>query len=234
MFMEEIKITNELRSKRLTGSDKDRLYDILKHVSQEKKKKEELIKSLGYYLEDTIYNDVMDPEMKRLMVGNRIYSSTKCIKLSLADFGLADDKNDNYPNDKLPNSKFDPTKMRKTSGWFYIPAEKIPEEYSEFLDWKDLIVDKSRLLVIKELLVQLCEASLDLDNFLYEKFYNFYSWNKVFLPEINTWGKLFDQYKEWFKLLLEDRKDTYILNKEDLEEGYVLDRLKGLKHTLRI
>lgn len=231
--MEEIKITNELRPRRLTVFDKDRLYTILKHTSLAKKNKDDLERSLGDYLIDTIYNDVMDPEMRRLIVGNRIFRASHRIEISLEDFGLADIRRDKYPNDKLPSSKFDPTKMLTTLSCFYISTEKFPEEYSKFLDWKDLVKDKSRLLVIKELLVQLCEVSLELDNFLYEEFDNFRNWNRVFLPEINTWGKLFDLNKEWFKLLLDDRKEI-ALNDGELEEGYILNKLEKLKLTLGI
>lgn len=231
--MEEIKITNELRPKRLTRYDKDRLYIILKHTSLAEKTKDDLERSLGDYLIDTIYNDVMEPEMRRLMMGNRIFCASRRIEISLADFELADIKRDKYPNDKLPSSKFDPTKMITTLCCFYISTEKFPKEYSKFNDWKDLVIDKSRLLVIKELLVQLCEVSLELDNFLYEEFDDFRNWGRVFLPEINTWGKLFDLNREWFKLLLEDRKEI-TLNEGELEEGYVLNKLEKLKLTLGI
>ena len=233
--MSKVIISQDLKSKRLTNYEKDKLHRLLLNNSGLKEEKDNIMKSISSFLETIIIEDILDPEYYELFKkSSRIRKKENNIRIDGGDVLIildGENKPNYFPNSKIGVPKYD-KKVHSTIRMYHCfqLTIEVPTYLRDFNTWKDKIPE-NKLDILRDLLIELYTTEFYISNYLTE--YCSKSWGRQFLPYVNTWGQLYKDHYDWFDVLFkEEGKD---LSRKELgmtEEDDIKNTLLDLKTLL--
>lgn len=231
--MSKIKISQDLKSKRLTVNDKQVIYNLLLDNSGLKEKRLDIETSIRDYLEKLLVENVIDPEFFKLFQeSKRIANKQNLFTIRGKDLNLTDESTNYFPNNVIKIVDYDEKLHSKFQMILTVNTNiDFPPEFRYLDDWVSKIPE-NKLDILKDLFIEYCNVTFQYVNFLSE--YKSRGWNRQFLPDIVTWGSLYNKHYDWFKVLYDysdirellTKKDKGLSNEEEIKN--VLLNLKSL------
>lgn len=213
--MSKITISQDLKSKRLTNDEKDKLFKLLKKKSGLEDRLDKLTNNVSTFLETILVDNILDAEFFDLFTKSKRISVSRD-SVTINGSNVFKFKEDYFPNSKIGGIDFD-KKTQFTIRMYdrFKLNINIPTELSSIEDWVDQIPE-NKLEVLKDLLIELYIERFKETNFLSE--FHSKNWKHDFLPSVSTWGQLYKFNYDWFE----------ILYNESIEKGYLTKEFIGL------